>query len=307
MSYIYGPVPSRRLGFSLGIDLVPFKTCSLDCIYCQLGRTTQKTVERKEYIPVDEVLAEIERALSLHQRIDYITFSGSGEPTLNSGIGKLIKEVKGITPIPVVVLTNGTLLFQETVRKALSKADLVVPSLDVATQLGFERVNRPHPRLKLAEVIEGLVSFRRAFTGRIWLEVMLVKGINDGGTDLIELKRMIERIEPDRVQLNTVVRPPAEPYAQPLGPDELKRVQSFLGKGCEIIVPFDYRREAGSSPDIEKAVMQLIRRRPVTLSDLSVSLGVNPIELSKCLANMKERELLKVVNYGGKQYYESIG
>lgn len=307
MNYIYGPVPSRRLGFSLGVDLVPPKTCNLDCVYCQLGRTTNKVVERREYVAVERILKEVEEVLASHPSIDYITLSGSGEPTLNLGIGELIKGIKGIASIPVAVLTNGVLLFEGEVREALSKADLVIPSLDAATQSGFRRINRPHPSLKLDEIVEGLINFRRVFTGQIWLEVMLLKGLNDGDSDLFELGRIIERIEPDRVQLNTAIRPPAEPYVEPLTLDELKRAQAILGEGCEIIPSFDYRGGAGPTPDIEKAVMRVINRRPVTLADLSLSLGVHPTELSRYLASMEEKGLVKGVSYGGDRYYEPDG
>ncbi len=175
MKYVYGPVPSRRLGFSLGVDVVPYKTCTLDCIYCQLGRTTQKTIERKLYTQKDSVCEEVQEALNKKQRIDYITFSGSGEPTLNSDIGALIREVKKITTVPVVVLTNGTLLFREDVQKDLAEADVVMPSLDAASNVMFRKINRPHDVLNLDSIIRGLKRFRKMYKGRIWLEVMLIK------------------------------------------------------------------------------------------------------------------------------------
>jgi wyosine [tRNA(Phe)-imidazoG37] synthetase (radical SAM superfamily) len=125
---IYGPVPSRRLGISLGVDIVPFKTCSYDCIYCQLGRATNHTIKRGSFVPIDSVLKQIKDVVDQNSDIDYITFSGSGEPTLNSDTGEIICKIKDFTSIPIAVLTNGSLLWQQQVRKDLSSADLVVPS-----------------------------------------------------------------------------------------------------------------------------------------------------------------------------------
>ena len=179
MSQIFGPVPSRRLGFSLGVDTIPFKTCSLDCIYCQLGRTTNKTIERKEYIAGENILREIEEILKRKKKIDYITFSGSGEPTLNSRMEEMITQIKRLTSIPVAILTNGTLLYQPRMREELMEADLVIPSLDAVSEEVFEKINRPHHKLKINEVIKGINTFSQEFRGKIWLEIMLVKGVND--------------------------------------------------------------------------------------------------------------------------------
>jgi len=179
MGQIFGPVPSRRLGFSLGVDTIPFKTCSLDCIYCQLGRTTNKTIERKEYIAGEDILREIEEILKQKKKIDYITFSGSGEPTLNSRMEEMITQIKRLTSIPIAILTNGTLLYQPRMREELMEADLVIPSLDAVSEKVFEKVNRPCHSLKINEVIEGIETFSQEFRGKIWLEIMLVKGVND--------------------------------------------------------------------------------------------------------------------------------
>ena len=163
---LYGPVPSRRLGFSLGIDFIPFKTCSLDCIYCQLGHVPDKIVTRKDYIPAAEILSQIKEKIDSGVRIDYITFSGSGEPTLNAEIGNLIRGIKQLTKIPVAVLTNSTLLQHTEVRTALSAADLIVPSLDAVTQDVFEKINRPHPSLQISDILSGLKIFCRNSRGK---------------------------------------------------------------------------------------------------------------------------------------------
>lgn len=301
---IYGPVPSRRLGFSLGIDIIPSKTCSFDCIYCQLGPTTKKTVQRKEYVSWKKIFSQIKDVLSSRQRVDYITFSGSGEPTLNTAIGKLIREIKKITPIPVAVLTNSSLLSRESVRKALMNADLVVPSLDAATQEVFTQINRPHPSLKAEQIIEGLKKFRQEFKGSIWLEIMLVKGINDSPSHIRKLKEVIKEINPEKVQLNTVVRPPSERFAHPLSLKELEKIRSIIGENCEIIAEFKKKKQTPLSENLQATILSMIQRRPVTLSDISTSLGKNKNEILKYLNSLLKEGKIKLVIHKNLKYYE---
>ena len=301
---IYGPVPSRRLGFSLGIDIIPFKTCSLNCIYCQLGATSQKTTQREECIHPSEVLREIKKALHSGQRIDYLTFSGSGEPTLNSAIGKIIRKIKKMTSIPVAVLTNSTLLTRKRVRKALMASDLVVPSLDAATQDVFLKINRPHSTLNIEEIIEGLIRFRQEFKGSFWLEIMLVKGVNDSPAHIKKLKEAIIKINPDKIQLNTVIRPPAEKFAQPLNLKELERIKQIFGQKCEIIAPFEKKEQPSASENIREAINSIIRRRPVTLFDIASSLGRHQNEVIKHLNALLEEGKVKSVAHRGQRYYE---
>lgn len=302
--HIYGPVPSRRLGFSLGIDIIPFKICSLNCIYCQLGPTTKKTIHRKEYLSSSEILSQIKKKLSSGQRIDYITFSGSGEPTLNKTLGKLIREIRKITSIPVAVLTNSTLLSQKSTRNALMDADLVVPSLDAATQEIFVKVNRPHSSLKLEEIIEGLRKLRQEFKGTIWLEIMLVKGVNDSPSHIRKLKEAIARIKPDKVQLNTVIRPPAEEFARPLSMRELEKINKVFGKNCEIIAEFSREAQKSTPENLEGAILSLIQRRPVTLADISNSLGKHKNEIIKYLNFLLVEGKIKSVIHKGLKYFE---
>lgn len=286
------------------MDLVPYKTCSLDCVYCQLGRTTDKTVERKEYIPAGVILSQLEETLSSRPTVDYITLSGSGEPTLNSGIGELIREIKGMTSIPVTVLTNGSLLYNEELRRDLLTADLLLPSLDAVRKETFELVNRPHPSLSIEEVVRGLFQFRKEFDGEIWLELMLVKGVNDAMTDIEELKKAVTDIKPDKVQLNTVARPPSEEFAHPLDMAELREKRAFLGRNCEIIAEFKERKQIAYSQDTEGAIVELVRRRPVTLQDISTSLGIHRNEAVKYLESLEQNGMIKVHNFKGSKYYE---
>ena len=301
---VYGPVPSRRLGFSLGIDIIPAKTCSLDCIYCQLGPTTKKTLQRKEYISWKKIISQIKSILSSGQRIDYLTFSGSGEPTLNSALGKLITEIKKITSIPVAVLTNSSLLSRKSVREALREADVVVPSLDAATQVVFNNINRPHPSLKTEKIIAGLKKFRQEFKGSIWLEVMLVKSINDSPSHIQKLKEIITEIKPDKIQLNTVVRPPSEEFARPLSSKELEKIRAAWGENCEIIAEFEKKIQIPREVNLEEAIFSMIQRRPVTLSDISTSLGKDKNEIRKCLGFLLKNGKIKLVIHKNIKYYE---
>lgn len=303
--FIYGPVPSRRLGFSLGVDILPFKTCSMNCIYCQLGPSPKTTARRREYVPESEVLAQIRKALESGQRIDAVTFSGSGEPTLHSGIGRLIRRIKKMTDIPAVVITNGSCLVSERVRRDLAGADIVVPSLDAVTPGVFRKINRPHPGVSPAKIIAALARFRREFRGQIWLEIMLVKGVNDAPAHLEKLKEAIARIGPDRVQLNTVVRPPAEPSARPLSLGELKKIKSFLGEKTEIIARFQRKARTSRTKNIGSAILATAKRRPVTAEDLSLSLAESVVAVRARAGRLVKQGKLKRVMHKGREYFES--
>ncbi|MBM3250253.1 MAG: radical SAM protein [Candidatus Omnitrophica bacterium] len=239
MRYIYGPVRSRRIGFSLGVSLTPRKVCNFNCVYCQLGETAGFSLERKEYIPIGDILDELKLWLVNNAQeakdLNYITISGSGEPTLNSGIGLLISRIKQMTDIPVAVITNASLLKDASLRQELRESDLIVPSLDAATEPVFRKIDRPAPDIKLEDIIEGLVTLRKDFRGKVWLEVMLAAGINDGLPHIRKLKELIQRINPDKIQLNSPVRTTAEPGVSPVGKKKLEKIKEILGEKCEII------------------------------------------------------------------------
>ena len=278
--YLFGPVPSRRLGMSLGVDLVPHKVCSLNCIYCECGRTTNLTIERKEYVSYDEVVKELDHYF------DYITFSGSGEPTLNSRIGDVLKFVKYKKPgIPVAVLTNGTLLSQKQVRKELLEADVVLPSLDAASDLSFRKVNRPLHALNISEYIKGIQDFRNEYKGKIWLEVLVIPGYNDSREELELLKKAIVKIHPDSIQLNTLDRPGAIKDLRTASRSQLEEIVDFWGlDNVEIIAAAPERKDIQSyRKDIEAAILETIYRRPCTLEDLTKILGLHMNEVNKYL------------------------
>ncbi len=239
MTYIYGPMRSRRLGASLGVSITPYKICNFDCVYCQLGKTPQHTVARGVYVPVQEVLAELKEWLATHPKqatgLAHITFSGTGEPTLHEGIGELIRGIKQISGVPVAVLTNAGLLDHAEVRSQLLEADILIPSLDAARQGPFERVDRPAVGIRVDAIIEGLVALRQEYRGQLWLEVMLVKGVNDHDDDLAALREAIARIKPDKVQLNSPVRVTAEAAVCAVDRATLERAQKLLGVACEIV------------------------------------------------------------------------
>jgi len=302
--FVYGPVPSRRLGFSLGVDILPYKTCTLDCVYCQLGSSGRTVSRRRAHFSVPRILGQVRAALASSPRVDHITFSGSGEPTLNRNLGRLIRGIKRVTRVPVAVLTNGTLLTRPDVRKELLAADLVVPSLDAATAPVFRKVNRPHASLDAAAIVDGLSRFRREFKGRLWLEVMLVKGVNDGPAHVAALKKAIAAIGPDRVQLNTVVRPPAEPWAGALTTAELGRIRRALGGRAEVVADFGPRRRSGGRGSLDKDIAAMIRRRPVTAEDISASLGRPKSLVLVAVKRLLETGVLKPKRHGRKTFYE---
>ena len=295
--YLYGPVPSRRLGRSLGIDIVPFKVCTLDCVYCQLGRTTEKTLQRKDYVPVEAVLAELKDKLAEGLEADFISISGSGEPTLNSRLGELIEGIKKITDIPVAILTNGTLLYKQDVRADCAKADVVLPSLDAGDEQIYQRINRPHSGLSIEKLISGLCAFRNEFAGRIWLEVFFIEGFNTDNEQIAKIKDAIDRIRPDKVQLNTAVRPTAEPGIKSLDAEKLQAIAEELGEKCEIVSSSCVVRDAScvkrnTQYDIRNTLLSMLKRRPCSLSDICSALGISRNEALKYITHFQQQGVL---------------
>jgi wyosine [tRNA(Phe)-imidazoG37] synthetase (radical SAM superfamily) len=301
--FVYGPVASRRLGLSLGVDIIPFKTCTLDCVYCQLGSTGRTTVRRRSWFPPEDILAQIKAAIDSGQRIDAITFSGSGEPTLSRDLGVLIRSIKKMTRIPVVVLTNGTLLGRADVRRDLAAADVVVPSLDAVAAPLFRRVNRPHPSLDNRRIIDGLVRFRDVFAGEIRLEIMLVKGVNDSPAAVEAVKKAVARIRPDRIELNTVVRPPADRSAGPLTAAELAGIRTRLGPKAEVVASFAKRKQAPAPGDLDRAILVTVGRRPQTAADIAAALGRRRDEVLKALSSLLARGRVRRRDHAGKTYF----
>lgn len=285
---------------------MPFKTCTYDCVYCQLGRTTDKTVLRQEYVPLGEVLQELALALQIGPPPDYITLAGSGEPTLFEPLGELISGIKARTEVPVVVLTNGSLLGDPQIRRELAQADVLMPSLDAGSDGLFQRINRPHPQIVFEQMVEGLVASRREFPGAYWLEVMLLAGLTDEAEAFADLATAVERISPDRTYLNTVVRPPSESWAKPVCTKALEECAERLGPQCQI------PPEHVSVPEVEgragagEAVVALLSRRPCRLEDLCAGLAMHRNEVLKYLGHLLRTGQVAGEVLGGETYYSVV-
>lgn len=305
--YMFGPVPSRRLGRSLGVDLVPFKTCSFNCVYCQLGRTPQVTAVRKEYVPLEKVVAEIKQKLTEGEQPDYITMSGSGEPTLYSRLGELIAAIKSFTKIPVAVLTNSSLLWQETVRQEIMDADLVVPSLDAGSEELFRHVNRGCPEITFSKMLVGLEQFAREYHGKMWLEVFLLSGITAIEAEVKKIAEITARIKPEKVQLNTVARPPAESFSEPVEKLQLEKFVPLFGKTpVEIIADFNDTHKIAEYVATGEDVESMLKRRPCSQADISDGLHLHPNETGKYLGHLLDENKIASIEKDGVIYYQAV-
>jgi len=305
--HIFGPVPSRRLGMSLGIDLVPHKVCSLNCIYCECGHTTNLTIERREYIKVSEALRELDDYLSSNPAPDFITFSGAGEPTLNSRIGEVLTYIKkNHEDIKTALLTNGTLLNDAGLRKELLPVDIMLPSLDAATPGAFKRINRPAKNLDLKSYLQGLLDFSEEYKGEIWLEVFILPGYNDDTENLESIKSIIHQMKAERVQLNTLDRPGAKENLSPASKAQLEKILLFFDyPKCEIISKPLKRKDVKSyRGDTETAILETIQRRPCTPDDLSNILGMHINEINKYLSVLEGENKIETIHMERGIFYK---
>lgn len=293
--YLFGPVPSRRLGISLGVDLVPPKICSMDCVYCECGRTTELTLERGEYVPTAEVIRELDDFLAGHPAPDFATFSGAGEPTLHSGIGTILSHLKAAHRAPVALITNATLLDRAEVRRELRDLDVILPSLDSATAAGLRQINRPHPDIRPERIVDGLAAFREEFPGEIWLEIFLLHPFNTSDAELAQLQAAVDRIRPDRVQLNSLDRPGTEAWVEKVSQADLESIAAKIAHPrVEIISKYRRRLDIRAyRHDIEAAIVETISRRPCTVQDLCDVLGLRPLEVHKYLDVLESDRRLK--------------
>ncbi len=302
-SYLFGPVPSRRLGRSLGVDLIPRKTCPFDCIYCEVGPTSNQTETRLDY-EAEAIVAELSAFLTGGApELDFITLAGSGEPTLNLALGSIIRRLKELTAIPVAVLTNGALLHLPEVRRELKYADLVLPSLDAAREQAFKNVNRPLPGYPLSRLLQGLETFRREYPGRIWLEVLLLKGLNDSEEDLEALRQALRTLAPDKVQLNTMVRPGRSGQAQPLSFEALAAIASTLEGEVEVIASCKHPRQAAAAAD-DATLVSMLARRPMTAADLAGVLGLPLPLVQGRLQRLKEAGQISCNYFHNEDFYQ---
>ncbi len=288
MRYIFGPVNSRRLGLSLGVDIVPSKTCSMNCVYCECGATTCFTDEISEYIPTAEIITELRSFLSGKPRLDAITFSGSGEPTLHSGIGDILQFLKDNYPeYRTVVITNGSLLWKSEVRRSILKADIIIPSLDAVSEDIFRKINRPAPGLSAERIVKGLIELRKEFRGDIFLEVFIVPDVNDGESEIIAIRDACLKIKPDKIQLNTLDRPGTEDNIRHADINDLRRIAELMKPlSVEIIGQPAAVKSDAMSHGIIDSILSLLSRRPSTFEDISGSLNIEPNALRKIISHL---------------------
>ena len=304
--YLFGPVPSRRLGRSLGVDIIPLKTCTQNCIYCQLGKDAPQILERKEYVRIESVLDELKIKISEGLEADYITISGSGEPTLHSGLGELIGGIRTVTRIPVAVITNGTLLYRPDVRADCCLADVVLPSLDAGDIETFQKMNHPHPDLDFERYFEGLIRFRSEYSGQIWLEVFFCEGINTTEESISALKSRIEQIKPDKIQVNTSVRPVVHAEAAKVEPERLAEIAHTLNDHAEVIADFSKHVSTIDRPVDLNIILETLRRRPCSLEDLSAGLGLSRKQLEPALIKLQALSKIAIEEKEQKKYYKPL-
>jgi wyosine [tRNA(Phe)-imidazoG37] synthetase (radical SAM superfamily) len=305
VKHVFGPVPSRRLGYSLGIDLVPYKTCSFDCIYCQLGNTTNKTTEIKEYFPIEEIVSDIKDKLKEDCRINYITLSGAGEPTLYSRISEVIDTIKKNSDKPVAVLTNGSMLWNPKVRNALMEADVVIPSLDAGNEEMFQYINRPCKELSFEKVVLGIELFIREFKRETWLEVfLLLKGVLSEKKHIKQLADIIKQLKPYKTQLNTIARPSCEKYATALSRADLNLLRKYFSGKIEVIANFKSKKGKKNFSVDKDIIINLLTRRPCTSKDISDSLSINYNETVKLLETLCSEGILTIQDIDSKVFYK---
>jgi wyosine [tRNA(Phe)-imidazoG37] synthetase (radical SAM superfamily) len=305
-TYLFGPVSSRRLGLSLGVDLVPFKTCSLNCAYCECGATTTLTAERREYVPYDIVVDELRRYLRAEPPLDVITFAGSGEPTLFSRLGELIAWCKSSYPrYRTALLTNSSLLHDPAVRADILPVDYVLPSLDAISEEAFRRINRPAPGVSAQRIIDGLAAFASQYRGALWVELFIIPGINDSPEEIARFKQVLTAIEPSRVQLNSLDRPGACDWVTPAPAARLREIAAaLLPLPVEIISRkaqqvMAQQHSAASRQDIYNA----IARRPSTVEDLAVSLRATMNEINRHIDSLRQDGLIAPERLGVNLFY----
>jgi wyosine [tRNA(Phe)-imidazoG37] synthetase (radical SAM superfamily) len=308
MNYVFGPVPSRRLGQSLGIDTIPLKTCNWNCVYCQLGRTMPLTNERREYVPAEDILLEVEQVLKsrANGEIDWVTFVGSGEPTLHRDLGWLIRQIKTLTDKPIAVITNGSLLYMPQLRRELSVADAVLPTLDAGTAKLYRKINRPHAQVTFERLVDGLVAFREGYQGKLWVEVMLVRGLNDTSQALHEIAKVLQRIKPDAVHINLPTRPPSETWVQPPDEEGLMRAISILGNIAEVVHPAEGSFDLSGYENVVDAVIGIITRHPMRQDELERTLSRwSSGQVNETLADLVVSGRAQIVERYGAQFWSA--
>jgi wyosine [tRNA(Phe)-imidazoG37] synthetase (radical SAM superfamily) len=301
--YLFGPVPSRRLGWSMGVDLTPFKTCTLDCVFCQLGHTTRKTAARCEYVSTLAVKREIAAWIKKDGKADFITLAGSGEPTLHTRFGEIIDFIHGRSDIPVALMTNGTTLAQPDVRDGACRADVVKVTLSAWNEELFQEIHRPCAGVTLRRLLDGERALRRVFRGQLWVEVFLMQGVNSTTDDVRRLAELVRTLKPDRVQLNTAIRPPAEPVARALTRFRLETLARLFDPPAEVIAAFHSRARPGIVRHNERLVLGLLRRRPCTAMQIAGACNLHGNACAKYLGRLLRRGAIHADHTVADVYY----
>ncbi len=301
--YLFGPVPSRRFGRSLGIDLVPFKTCTLDCAFCEVGPTTASLAERREYAPVAAILDEFRRWVDAGGAADVVTLAGSGEPTLHARLGDIIRGIRALSALRIAILTNSTLLHVPDVRRDAALADIVKASLCAWDEASFARLHHPCAGIGFRGLIDGLTAFRAAFRGELWLEAMLVAGYNDDPDQVARIAALANALGAERVQLNTVVRPPAHAGAAPVPAERLASFCDLFRPRAEVIAPFD--AASGAAPLSDDAIVAMLARRPCTVADIAAVTAMPYAEAARRIAEFIAAGRITRIDRDGQSYFQA--
>ncbi len=327
MNHIFGPVNSRRLGRSLGVDLFQDKICTLNCIYCEIGPTVLLTCERAEYAPTQNIKEEIDAYCQDQDRVkelDFITVTASGEPTLHADFGEIITHLKKTAAKPIAVLTNGTTLTSPQIRQEMSQADVVIPSLDSTLSKGFRKIDRPATCVELDQVIEGLITFSRSYKGKIWLEILFAQGINDTAEEIEALRQVVKKIRLDRIQLNTVARPPLESFARPLNKQSMAAIARQFQEDnpcCPVdLLTFQASQEdeaeepkkfffnldrEGDKKAFTVELVEMLKRRPCTAADINRTFHLGGAEKVELLLNALVQDgCIQKRVHGDSVYYQ---
>lgn len=306
MQYFFGPITSRRFGTSLGINIVPFKICSYDCIYCEVGKTTRKISERNSYVDMDELVKEFIEVYNKYRgKIDVITVTGQGEPTLNVQLGDIILKLQSLATTPILVLTNGSLLFNEEVRAALNKADIVCTSLDAVVPELFYKVNNPALNINISNIIDGLIEFSLFYPGQLLIEILLVEDYNDSFDHIDKIIKVIKKCRYHSVQINSVYRPPAYPLVRPVSKMRLLNIEKYMeDKGIRVQkVQSEYKESIVDKDYLEEYILNTTALRPLSIEELTKIFNVNTFEVDKIIQKHILNKELIVWEHENKKYY----
>ena len=313
--HLFGPVSSRRLGQSLGVDLIPFKTCSLNCVYCECGLTTNLTSETAEYVPTEEVIAELDALLSTNPKLDFVTFSGNGEPTLHSGLLKIAAHIKEKYPqYKICLITNSTMLtssefMSNILNNGQSTIDVIMPSLDAISQEVYEKIDQPEASIQAKAVTQALVEFSKQFKGQIWLEIFILPGVNDTAEELNNFQKALKEMRVDKILLNCLDRPAPYDWVKPATESQMQAVKDFFDQqNIETTIIGKVRTAAAHeiSADPKATIVELISRRPATLPDLAQALGKPQSQVSKLLQELSTTHRLEESKEARGTFYRII-